>query len=183
MVRRVVIGLCALLFLLASASGAEAKLVFKRPNGKVIPFTGTPQVWCGPWDSEDARTAIHVELTELRGDRLVRRWEFSASQAEVRAGTRVKLPNEFASRRPLRAFMFVAVPSSRPTAVIEASTNEEEALGFIAFSRLSCELGGVVEFRVHALLGSEYFQGTHARVNGTFSGVVGEAPAASDFRT
>ncbi len=174
--RTVAIGLLASCCLLLGAAPAAAQLVFKRPNGKVIPFSGTPQVWCGPWDSEDARTAIHVELTELRDDRLVRRWEFSASQAEVRAVTRVKLPNEFASRRPLRAFMFVAVPSSRPTAVIEASTNEEEASGFIAFSQVNCELGGVVEFRVHALLGSEYFQGTHARVNGTFRGVVGEAP-------
>ncbi len=182
--RPVAVGLLASSCLLVGAAGAEAKLVFKRPNGKVIPFSGTPQVWCGPWDSEVVRPAIHVELAEARGDRLVRLWELGALQAKVKAGTRIEFPKEFVSNRPLRAFMFVAVSSSHgPTAVIEASTNEEEALGFIAFSQVSCELGGVVEFRIHALLGSEYFQGNHARVNGTFRGVVGEAPPPSIFRT
>ena len=175
--RTATVGLLASSCLLVGAAGAEANLVFKRPNGKVIPFSGTPQVWCGPWDSEVARRAIHVELREDRNGRFFQLWEMSALPAQVKPGTRVKFPNEFVSSRPRGAFMFVGVASSHgPTAVIEASTSREEASGFIAFSQVSCELGGVVEFRIHALLGSEYFQGTHAHVNGTFRGVVGEAP-------
>lgn len=174
----VAIGLLAAACLLAGAAPAEAKLVFKRPNGKVIPFSGTPQVWCGPWEEEEGvtRPAIHVELREDRHGRFFRLWELSAVQADITPGTRVKLPNSFVSDRPRGALMFVGVNASRPTAVIEASTAEEESKGFIAFSQVSCELGGVVEFRVHALLGSEFFQGVNARVNGTFRGVVGEAP-------
>jgi hypothetical protein len=56
--------------------------------------------------------------------------------------------------------------------LIEASTNEEEASGLLAFSRASCRPGATVSFSVHALLGSELFEGREVRVDGSFTGTV-----------
>jgi hypothetical protein len=161
------VALVALCGLLAGVSSAEAKLVFKRTNGSVIDFKGTPKVWCGPWDEHSSRRSIRVELLAPR-----RAWLLRAVQGDVASGRRIKFPTSINYDKPEDALLFVA--QRKP--LIEASTNEEEASGWMAFSQSSCELGGVVEFTIHAILDSELFEGTRVRVNGTFSGQVGEAP-------
>ncbi len=147
--------------LLVNTSTAEAGLAFERPNGSAIPFTGTPRVRCGPWDDEVARTSIHVEL---RGAR--RGWELSAVRRDLKPGRRIAFPNEFVSTRPRKVLLFVY------DAAIEASTAEEESFGSMVFSRLSCRPGGVVEFSIDAVLGSEFFNGTPVHVSGAFRGYV-----------
>jgi hypothetical protein len=163
-----VAGLAALVCFLVSASAAQAELVFKRPTGSVMHFSGTPSVWCGPWEILNApRRSIHVQL---RGPR--RGWEVSAVQAEAKAGHRIRFPSDITFKQPHGALLFAY--QAKP--LIEASTNEEEASGSMVFSQASCEIGMTVAFTVHAVLGSELFEGAKVRVNGTFSGTVGEPP-------
>jgi hypothetical protein len=165
--RGLVVGLLASSILLLGASAAEAELVFKRPNGSVIGFSGTPRVWCGPWSQDLMRPTVHVQLRNPRHG-----WELSAFQADAESGLRIKFPSYFISNRSHVALLFAY--QRKP--LIEASTGEEEASGWMAFTQSSCEIGGTVAFSVHAVLGSELFEGTRVRVNGTFSGQVGEPP-------
>jgi hypothetical protein len=170
--RGLVVGLVACGCLLLCASAAEARLVFKRPSGSEIKFSGTPRVWCGPWGESSARRSVHLELrTPKRG------WELIAVQRDVESGRRIRFPGDVISNRPHGALLFAF--QAKP--LIEASSNEEEASGWMAFTQSSCEIGGTVAFKIHAVLGSELFEGTRVRVNGTFEGQVGEAPPPMSF--
>ncbi|HEV7769264.1 MAG TPA: hypothetical protein VGO66_01255 [Solirubrobacterales bacterium] len=150
--------------LAAGASAAKAPLVFERDDGLVIRFSGTPRVWCGPWDEEVARRSVHISQ---RGAK--RGWELSAVRRDVKVGRPIEFPNEFVYTRPRRAQVFVY------DAAIEASSAEEESSGSMVFSRLSCKLGGVVEFSIDAVLGSE-LSGEPVQVSGTYSGLVSKRP-------
>jgi hypothetical protein len=152
-----------------AAPAAGAGLRIARPDGSAIQFSGAPQVWCGPWEQQRRRRTIHVELRNPD-----RAWELRAVLADVDGGQRIRFPTEILAGRPRDAMLFVY----RRRPLIEASTNEEEAAGSLAFSAATCEPGGTVSFGVHAVLGSELFGGARVRVDGSFSGVVGEAPAA-----
>ena len=151
--------------LLASASAAQAGLVFERPDGSRIKFAGAPRTWCGPWDDEVGRRSIHV------GQRSARRgWELSAVRRDLEVGRPIEFPNDFVSKRPHGALLFVA------DGPLEASSAEEESTGSIVFSRISCRIGAVVEFSIDAVLGSELFEGKTVRVSGTYRGQVGKRP-------
>lgn len=163
--RGLVVALLASVCLLVGASAAEAGLVFKRPDGSAIRFTGKPRAWCGAWDDEVARPSIHVDLRNAR-----RGWELGAVRRDLEVGRRINFPNDFISKRPRGALLFVA------DAAIEASTAEEESSGSMVFSHVSCRLGGVVEFSIDALLGSELFNGKPVRVSGTYRGHVSKQP-------
>ncbi len=158
----------ALSCLLVGASAAQAELTFKRAHGAPIHFAGTPRVWCGPWEvGGSSRLSIHVELrTASRG------WELTAVQRDLKLGRRIEFPSDVRFDNPHGALLFAYVRNP----LVEASTNEEEASGSMVFTQASCEIGAAVEFRVHAVLGSELFNGTRVRVTGAFGGVVGEAP-------
>jgi hypothetical protein len=155
------------LFFLVSASPASAELTFRHPNGAPIHFPGTPQVWCGPWEEGVARPSVHVVVGSGRTH-----WEMSAVRRDVRIGRPIEFPNSFVFDKPRGAFLFVGVAHSG----IEASSAEEEGSGSLVFSRLDCQLGGLVGFRVRAVLGSELFEGERVRVSGTFRGQVSEPP-------
>jgi hypothetical protein len=157
----------ALALVLVFVSAAQAALVFKRPDGSVMRFPGAPKVWCGAWSADSDRPSIHVQLLTRRQE-----WELSAVQSEVEAGQRIIFPNDFIFSKPYGALLFAF--QRRP--VIEASSAEEEASGSLVFTQASCAIGGTVSFTVHAVLGSELFEGTKVRVNGTFTGTVGEEP-------
>jgi hypothetical protein len=148
-----------------AASAAEAPLVFKRTDGSAIRFAGTPRAWCGPWDEEVARRSVHVSL---RGAK--RGWELSAVRRDIKVGRPIEFPNEFVYTRPRRAQVFVY------DAAIEASSAEEESSGSMVFSRLNCKLGGVVEFSIDAILGSEFSDGEPVQVSGTYRGRVSKRP-------
>lgn len=160
-----VVGLLATSCLLVGANAAQAGLVFERPDGSQIRFTGTPRVWCGPWDEEVARPSIHVTLRSPRHG-----WELSAVRRNLKTGRPIEFPNDFVSTRPRGALLFVF------DGAIEASSAEEESFGSIVFSQLSCRLGGSVEFSVDAVLGSELFNGKRVRVFGTYRGHVSKQP-------
>lgn len=160
-----VAGLLASSCLLTGATAAEAELAFKRPDGSTIRFEGKPRAWCGPWADDVARPSIHVML---RGAR--RGWELSAVRRDVHFGQSIEFPNDFVWNKPRGAQLFAF------DAPIEASTAEEESSGSIVFSHLSCQLGGVVEFSIQAVLGSELFNGKSVQVSGTYRGHVSKRP-------
>jgi hypothetical protein len=124
-------------------------------------------VWCGPWEDGVARPSVHVIAGNGRAH-----WEMSAVRRDVKIGRPIGFPNSFVSSRPRGAFLFVGVARGG----IEASSAEEEGAGSLVFSRLDCQLGGSVELRVRATLGSELFDGERVRVSGTFRGEVSEPP-------
>ena len=157
------LALLGALFLVPTAD-ARAGLRFVRPGGTEIPFAGKPTVRCGPWEGGVRTRSVFVELRNRN-----RAWQLRAVLADVAAGQRIQFPTSIVDSRPHDALLFVA--QRKP--LIEASTNEEEALGRLWFSRASCRPGAVVAFEVHALLGSELFEGRRVRVDGEFSGAVG----------
>jgi len=153
----------AAVLMVASANAFAAELKFTGPSGGEIRFSGTPTVRCGPWEPGVRRQAVFVELRNAN-----RAWQLRAVLADVSAGQRIRFPTSIVDTHPRGALLFVA--QHRP--VIEASTNEEEASGWLAFSAASCQPGATVSFTVHSLLGSELFEGRKVRVDGSFTGVV-----------
>jgi hypothetical protein len=149
------------LVIAVGGSAAEARLVFKRADGSVIRFTGTPRAWCGPWERDVPRLSVHVAL-----GRGLHHWELSAVRRDFQIGRRIRFPNDFVWNRPRRALLFVADGAN------EASTAEEESSGSMEFSRVSCRRGGLVAFSIRAVLGSEFSGGEPVRVSGTYSGRV-----------
>lgn len=152
--------------LLIGASAANAELVFKRANGSTMQIAGSPDVWCGPWETGKGARTIHIVQRTRRSG-----WELSAVLADVKDGQRIKFPS-FEDNPPHGALGFVY----QRTPLIEASTNTEDASGSLVFSEASCQIGATVAFTVHAVMGSELFEGTKVRVNGTFQGVVARKP-------
>jgi hypothetical protein len=161
-----VVVLASFLCLGLGPSAAQAGLAFERPDGSTIRFKGAPRAWCGPWEDGVARRSIHVASRSAR-----RGWEMNAVRHDLEIGKPIELPNAFVSTRPRGAQLFVF-----DTPSIEASSAEEESSGSIVFSRASCRLGGVVEFSVDAVLGSELFGGKPVRVSGTYRGHVAKPP-------
>ncbi|UGS38066.1 hypothetical protein [Capillimicrobium parvum] len=162
------VALAAACALVASASTAEAALVFSREDGTAITFPGKTRVWCGPWEEDVAVPAIHVFAGRLRHPQ--HHWQLSAVRRDVAPGTRLPFPLDFVFDHPRGAQIFAAdMPN-------EASTAEEEASGSMTFTRTSCRRGGVVAFSIDAVLGSEFIDGEEIHVTGTFRGRVGHAP-------
>jgi hypothetical protein len=155
----------AALLLVASARADAEGLTIARPGGAEIPFTGVPTVRCGPWEPGVRARSVFVELRNAS-----RAWQLRAVLADVAAGQRIRFPTSITDAHPHGAVLFVA--QRKP--LIEASSNEEEASGWLAFSRASCRPGGAVAFEVHARLGSELFEGRRVRVDGSFSGTVSQ---------
>lgn len=58
----------------------------------------------------------------------------------------------------------------------EASSEEEESRGRIAFARVGCTLGTTIRFTVSGTLGSEISQQPSIRVSGTYEGMLGKRP-------
>jgi hypothetical protein len=94
----------------------------------------------------------------------------SAVRRDIRVGGRIKFPNSFVFDRPRRAQLFVHDGSN------EASTAEEESSGSMVFTRASCRRGRLVAFRIKAVVGSEFSDGTAVRVSGSYRGRVGKRP-------
>lgn len=103
----------------------------------------------------------------------------SAVRRDVQIGQAIEFPNDFVWNKPHGAQLFAF------DAPIEVSSAEEESSGSIVFSRLSCQLGGVVEFTVQAVLGSELFDGKFVQVSGTYRGYVSRraSPQSNMVRT
>ena len=153
------------LLLAVGGSAAEARVVFKRADGSVIRFAGTPRAWCGPWESDVARPSVHVALGSVK-----HRWHLSAVRRDLAIGRPIKFPKDFVWNRPRGALLFLADGSN------EASTAEEESSGSMEFSRVTCRRGGVVAFSIQGILGSEYSDGEPVRVSGTYRGRVSQRP-------
>ena len=130
-------------------------------------MTGTPRVFCGPWDSDAAEPALHIVL-RTPGRKLG--WQLSAVRRDIRAGRRMTFPNSFVFNRPRRADLFVY------DAPNEASTQGEDSRGSVTFTRIACTRGGLVAFRIDATVDSEFGDGDPIRVTGSFRGRVSHRP-------
>lgn len=154
--------------LLVGASTANAELVFKRANGSVMHFAAPPEVWCGPWERGERARTIHILRRTRRSG-----WQLSAVLADVKEGQRIIFPSSIVEDKPPHGGFIFAYQRAP---LIEASTNEEDASGSLFFSEASCQIGATVALTVHAVLGSELFEGSKVRINGTFHGVVARKP-------
>lgn len=142
---------------LASAPAAQAKLVFEREDGTVLP-TGKPLVWCGPWAQDVATPTLHVGTPT---------WHLGAVRRDLLRGRAFTFPHSFVFDEPSNAELFVADPPN------EAATDTERSRGRLFFTRISCRPGAPVEFRIDARVGSEFRDGDPITVSGRFRGRVG----------
>ena len=156
------------LLVVAAASGAAAapapafqvdnRVVLTRGDGTPLPVAPKVRVWCGPWSSEVRKPAIHIRAGTRSG-----LWTLSAVVADVRRRPVVRFPHSFVFDKPTGAQLFAAGGRN------EASTAEEESSGRITFSRVRCGSRLDVRFRVDAVMGSEFSDGTAIAIRGTFS--------------
>jgi hypothetical protein len=155
---------------------ADGGLIFHRADGSTIAFAGTVQAWCGPWNDVIPTRALHVAaLGGLRRQpgKWPSYWYLWAVPNDAQAGRRVRFPVDFpAWNKPAGAKLFVGDWPTRN----ELSTQEEDSSGWISFAQAGCEPGNPVEFSIDAVVGSEFGDAEPVRVEGSFSGVVGEPP-------
>jgi hypothetical protein len=152
----------AALAALPSTAGAitvDDRLVFSRADGTEVAYPSQVHVWCGPWEPDVPVRAIHVRV----GARGKPHWELSAAPGDVTRRRVVRLPHSFVFDKPTGAQLF-AVDGEN-----ELSSAEEEASGRITFRKARCGPRLRIRFRVHATLGSEFFDGDPLTVRGTFA--------------
>lgn len=136
------------------------QLVFSRPDGSRVAFKPDVAVWCGPWEpGEIATPALHLWVGGI-GRKA--HWELSAVVDDVHRRPVVRLPHSFRFDEPTGALLFAGYDRN------EASSAVERARGTITFRRVRCDERLVADFRVHATLGSEFFDGERLKVRGRF---------------
>jgi hypothetical protein len=128
-----------------------------------VPFAQSLRVWCGPWDRDVPRRALHVRVDAREGSF----WRLRVAVADVRKRPVVRLPNSFLWNEPRGALLFALDGDN------ELSSAEEEARGRISFGKVRCGHRLAVRFRVRAVLGSELFAGDPLRVRGAFRASTG----------
>jgi hypothetical protein len=164
--KRLAIALAASL----AASGATAapaaspdlrisnSVVLTRPDGSAIAVKQTFRVWCGPWESDVRKPSIHVQAGSRSG-----LWQLTAVVADVRRHPVVRFPHSFVFDKPTGGQLFAAHDRN------EASSAEEESSGRITLSKVQCGKRLDIRFKVDAVLGSEFSDGTPVTMRGSFS--------------
>ena len=150
----------------------ENNLVFRRQNGETIQFATTARAfaWCGPYEVGNAPTpTYHVIFydTTLVDHRYWRLW---AIPRDIVLGEPQLFPNYWMWPNPDSVDIFVGDPPN------EATTDVEEAGGWIVFDKLDCAAGGEVAFTIGARIGSEFGGGPFITVTGTFRATVTGSP-------
>ncbi len=133
-------------------------VVLVRADGTRVAVKPTIRAWCGPWSSEVRKPSVHVRAGTRSG-----LWTLSAVVADVRRRPMVRFPHSFVFDKPTRALLFAADGRN------EASTAEEESRGQITFTRVRCGKRLDLRFRVDAVMGGEFSDGTPVAIRGTFS--------------
>jgi hypothetical protein len=145
-----------------NVSAADLKVTstvaLMREDGSAIQFAQNLRVWCGRWERDVPRRALHIRV----GARTGPFWMLDAVVADVRRRPVVRFPHSFVFNRPTGARLF-AVDGEN-----EVSSAEEEASGRISFRRVRCGRRLAVRFRVRAVLGSELFEGETLTMRGSF---------------
>lgn len=152
--------------------GEDSGLNFVRADGSKIAFDNPARIWCGPWTDIVDTQSLHVAT--LPGPRPEAWWEVRAVIAAVRRQPRVGFPVDFVWNRPTGALVFVADDRGNGN---EASSEQEDSSGSVQFEQASCSKGARVEFRIDAVLDSEFSDDTPITVQGHFRGTVGAPPA------
>lgn len=142
-------------------------LVFLRQDGTTADFEPTVFAWCGPWEEAVVlRPAVHVVVGNG-----MRWWQVVAVLADVEENQRIELPNEFVWNQPRGADVFVYDPPN------ELSSQSDGSSGWIQFGEVDCdEDDGGVDFRIDAVLGSEFGDGDPMTVRGRFRSPITARP-------
>lgn len=153
-----------------SGPGAFNNLVFTRDDGSAVSFRqdALQALWCGPWDTKVPAPSLHIAF----GGPTVSdpSWRVTAVVADVTIGEPLTFPSEFIFGQPKGALLFVGDPPN------EASTGVGGSDGTLTFQELACTIGSAVEFRIDAVVASEFHNGSSIRVTGNFRAQVGEGP-------
>ena len=143
----------------ARAADRQRHRPHRAPTARRSPLKPTIRVWCGPWDDDVRTPSIHVRAGS-RGAL----WTLSAVLADVKRKPVVRFPHSFVFDKPTGAQLFAADGRN------EASTAEEESSGRITFTKARCGRTTLdVRFKVDAVMGSEFSDGTPVRIRGSFS--------------
>lgn len=147
-------------------------LVFTRGDGSVINFSPLAKLhaWCGPYE-EGLIPAPALHIVQFGPGEKDPVWMLKAVIADVKPGVPLTFPHSFIWDKPTGVNLFVAEGQN------EASTAEEESAGSLTFHQLSCGEGGVVDFSVDAVAGSELSDLSPITIKGSFRHPVGPAPA------
>ena len=141
---------------------AYNQLVFTREDGSGIVFSPIARtyVWCGPWEQYDVPDhALHIWFGSSAP---AGGWVLKAVVADINIGDTLLFPNYFIWDQPDSVHLFLYDPPN------ELATNTEESSGFIVFHSLPCPEGGMVDFSIDAVLGSEYGDMPWVAVSGRF---------------
>jgi hypothetical protein len=133
-------------------------VAFVRADGSAVQFAQNLRVWCGRWEREVPRRTLHIRAGAPEGPF----WQLNAVVADVRRRSVVRFPHSFVWDRPTGAQLF-AVDGDN-----EVSSSEEEASGQISFGTVRCGRRLAVQFRVRAVLGSEFLEGDVLTTRGSF---------------
>jgi len=177
-----VIPLLALAMTACGGDGSgEQGLRFTRADGSEIEFPLAVVAWCGPWNDLIPTRALHVGA--LGGPpRRVSDWRLWAVPGDVRSGKRVRFPVRFVWNRPEGAELFAADLEDTPGGADvrggtnEASTEQEDAGGWLEFDAVGCEPGDEVSLTIDAVLGSEFGDDEPIAAKGSFRIRVGKPP-------
>ena len=158
----------------ASLPADQNRLVFRREDGSEIEMPGRPIAWCGP---DDVRPGTVLQVAAIDGvkrtsDERFSYWYVWAVPEDVEEGESISfpLPRAWDDARGVQIFVGDSVTDN------EASTSGEDSSGQISFSQATCEIGAPIEFTVDAVIDSEFYDGDPVKANGTFRGVLDEAP-------
>jgi hypothetical protein len=97
-------------------------------------------------------------------------WHLRAVVDDVTPGVAVPFPSDFIWDQPEGVDVFVFDPPN------ELSTLTQGSSGAITFQQLQCGSGGVVEFSIDAVIGSEFGNGPPITMTGSFRAAVGQPP-------
>jgi len=154
----------AVLALVAWPDAAAAELrvtnavVLERMDGSPAQVAQNLRVWCGRWEPDVPRRAVHIRAGARSGPF----WQVDAVIADVRRDPVVRFPHSFVFDKPTGAQLFAVEREN------ELSSSEEEASGRITFGKVRCGRRLAVRFRVDAILGSEFAGGETVTMRGSF---------------
>lgn len=136
-------------------------LAFTRADETTLAIGGPVVAWCGMW--EEGEVPVPSIIIQQAGRTEAGYWQVRAVLADVAPGHPIPFPNTFIWNQPRGADIFVydAVRGN------ELSSQTEESTGWIQFTRSDCGEGGVVEFIIDAVIGSELGGMDPIRVSGT----------------
>jgi len=149
--------LLAFALLAAGCGGGHGTgLTVTRDDGSTISVGGPVHVSCSPANG-DGPPALQVMVGKRDPAHPKPFWLVEVPLKRLKSARTFGFPDDHA--------IFFAFDAERGRNEL-SSADREDASGQMTFTKASCD---AIAFRIHAHLGSEFFQQPGARVNGTFA--------------